>query len=44
MFQMPTSGKELPKIPVNQAKFAQFAHIPRELRELHAFRTKFIHI
>ena len=39
-----TSGRELPKIPANQAKFAQFAHIPRELRELRAFHTKSIHI
>ena len=39
-FRCLTSGRELPKIPVNQAKFAQLAHIPHKLRELHAFRTK----
>ena len=44
MFQRPTSARELPKIPANQAKSAQFAHIPRELHELRTFRTKFIHI
>ena len=43
-FRCLTSGRELPRIPANQAKFAQFAHIPHELCELHAFRTKFIHI
>ena len=40
-FRCLTSGRELPKIPVNQTKFAQFAHTSRELRELHAFHTKF---
>ena len=40
-FRCLTSGRELPKIPANQTKFAQFAHTSRELRELHAFRTKF---
>ena len=39
-FRCMTSGRELPKIPANQAKFAQFAHIFRELREFHAFHTK----
>ena len=40
MFRCLTSGRELPKIPANQAKFAQFTHISRELREFHAFCTK----
>ena len=40
MFQMLTSGRELLKIPANQAKFAQFAQISRELREFHAFHSK----
>ena len=39
-FRCLTSGRELPKIPVNQTKFAQFAHIPHKLCELHAFHTK----
>ena len=39
-FRCLTSGRELTKIPVNQEKFAQFAHISRELRKFHAFRTK----
>ena len=39
-----TSGKELLKIPANQAKFAQFAQLHRELREFRVFRTKLIHI
>ena len=39
-FRCLTSGRELPKIPVNQAKFAQFAHISCELREFYAFCTK----
>ena len=39
---MPTSGRKLPKIPANQAKFTQFAHISHKLREFHAFCTKFI--
>ena len=43
-FRCLTSGRELPKIPANQAKFAQSTHIPRELHELHAFCIKFIHI
>ena len=43
-FQMPTSGRELLKIPANQAKFAQFAHISRELRKFCAFRSNLIHI
>ena len=43
-FQMPTSGRELLKIPVNQAKFAQFVQLPHELSEFHTFRTKLIHI
>ena len=40
-FRCLTSGRELPKIPANQTKFAQFAHTSRELHELCAFRTKF---
>ena len=36
-FRCLTSGRELSKIPV---KFAQFAHISRELREFCAFRSK----
>ena len=40
-FRCLTSGRELPKIPANQTKFAQFAHTSRKLRELHAFCTKF---
>ena len=40
-FRCLTSGRELPKIPANQTKFAQFTHTSRELRELHAFHTKF---
>ena len=43
-FRCLTSGRELPKIPANQAKFAQFAHISHELREFCAFRSKLIHI
>ena len=43
-FRCLTSGRELPKIPANQAKFAQFAHISRELHEFCTFRSKFIHI
>ena len=43
-FQMPTSGRELLKIPANQAKFTQFTQLPRELREFHAFHSKLIHI
>ena len=39
-FRRLTSGRELPKIPVNQAKFTKFAHISHELREFCAFRTK----
>ena len=39
-FRCLTSGRELPKIPANQAKFAQFAHGFRELRKFHAFCTK----
>ena len=39
-FRCLTSGRELPKIPVNQAKFAQFAHRSHELRKFCAFRTK----
>ena len=37
-FRCLTSGRELPKIPLNQAKFAQFAYRSRELCEFHAFR------
>ena len=40
-FRCLTSGRELPKIPANQAKFTRFAHISREFR---AFRSKFTHI
>ena len=39
-FRCLTSGRELPKIPANQAKFAQFANRSSELREFHAFRVK----
>ena len=39
-FRCLTSGRELPKIPANQAKFAQFAHRSHELRELRALHTK----
>ena len=35
-----TIGRELSKIPANQAEFTQFSHRTRELRELCAFRTK----
>ena len=40
-FRCLTSGRELPKIPANQTKFAQFAHTSCKLRELCAFHTKF---
>ena len=43
-FKCLTSDRELLKIPANQAKFAQFTHIPHELCKLRAFCTKFIHI
>ena len=43
-FRCLTSGRELPKIPANQVKFAQFAHISYELREFRAFHSKLIHI
>ena len=33
-------GRELPKIPANQAKFAQFTHRSHELCKFHAFHTK----
>ena len=39
-FRCLTSGRELTKIPANQAKFAQFTHISQELREFRTFRTK----
>ena len=39
-FRCLTFGRELSKIPANQAEFAQFAHRSRELCELRAFRTK----
>ena len=39
-FRCLTSGRELPKIPANQPKFAQFAHTSHELHELCAFHTK----
>ena len=39
-FRCLTSGRELPKIPANQAKFAQFAHRSRELHKFRAFRTE----
>ena len=39
-FRCLTSGRELPKIPANQAKFAQFAHISHELHKFCTFRTK----
>ena len=44
MFRCLTSGREFPKIPANQAKFTQFAHLSRELCEFHAFHSKLIHI
>ena len=44
-FRCLISGRELPKIPANRTKSAQFSHTPHELRELHAFHTKnFIYI
>ena len=43
-FRCLTSGRELPKIPANQAKFAHFAHISCELREFRTFHSKLIHI
>ena len=43
-FRCLTSGRELSRIPVNQAKFAQFVQLSHELREFHAFRSKLIHI
>ena len=39
-FRCLTSGRELPKIPANQAQFAQFAHRSRELRKFRAVCTK----
>ena len=39
-FRCLTSGRELPKIPANQAKIAQFAHISCKLHKFHAFCTK----
>ena len=39
-FRCLTSGRELPNIPANQAKFAEFAHTSCELCEFHAFCTK----
>ena len=39
-FRCLTSGRELPKIPANQAKFAQFTHRSRKLRKFCTFRTK----
>ena len=39
-FRCLTSGRELPKIPANQAKFAQFAHRSCELRKFCTFHTK----
>ena len=39
-FRCLTSGRELPKIPANQAKFTQFAHRSRKLCEFHAFCIK----
>ena len=41
IFRCLTSGRELSKIPANQAKFAQFAHLSREFC---AFHSKLIHI
>ena len=40
-FRCLASGRELPKITVNQVKFAQFAHGSHELRRFHKFCTKF---
>ena len=37
-------SREPCEIPANQAKFAQFAHLSRELREFHTFHSKLIHI
>ena len=39
-FRCLTSGRELPKIPANQVKFAQFAHRSCQLRKFCAFHTK----
>ena len=39
-FRCLTSGRELSKIPANQAKFTQFAHISCELHEFCAFHSK----
>ena len=39
-FRCPTSGRERHEILANQAKFARFAPIPRELREFRALHTK----
>ena len=41
---MPTSGRQLLKIPANQVKSTQFAHLSHELREFRTFRSKLIHI
>ena len=43
-FRCLTIGREPLEIQANQAKFAPFTHKFRELREFHAFHTKFIHI
>ena len=43
-FRCLTSGRELPKIPANQANFTQFAHLSHELREFRPFHGKLIHI
>ena len=40
LFSDACPGRELSKIPANQAEFAQFTHRSHELRELHAFCTK----
>ena len=40
VFRCLTSGRERRKIPANQANFARFAPIPRELREFRALRIK----
>ena len=42
-FRCLTSGRELSRIPANQAKFAQFAQLSHELREFRAFCCKLIH-
>ena len=40
VFRCLASGRELLKIPANQAKFAQFAQLQRESRKFRTLRTK----